>query len=107
MNFFFARGYYPKGGGEIHVTVKPVKQLKPLQLLERGSLVRITGCAFVAGVLPFKVCRHAVHYYETKTVCTPEMNTKFTTINIYGLKSESSIITIATSLILGIHVMVN
>ena len=42
--------------------VKPVKQLKPLQLLERGSLVRITGCAFVAGVLPFKVCRHVFHY---------------------------------------------
>lgn len=36
--------------------VKPVKQLKPFQLLERGSLVRITGCAFVAGVLPFRVC---------------------------------------------------
>ncbi|XP_020608181.1 RNA 3'-terminal phosphate cyclase-like, partial [Orbicella faveolata] len=51
------RGYYPKGGGEIHVKVKPVKQLKPLQLLERGSLVRITGCAFVAGVLPFKIAQ--------------------------------------------------
>ena len=47
--------------------VKPVKQLKPLQLLERGSLVRITGYAFVAGVLPFKVCRHVFHY-KTKTV---------------------------------------
>lgn len=69
------------------MTVKPVKQLKPLQLLERGSLVRITGCAFVAGVLPFKVCRQAIHY-KPKTVCTPEMNTKFTTINIYGFKSE-------------------
>ena len=55
-SYFVTRGYYPKGGGEIHVTVNPVKQLKPLQLLERGSLARITGCAFVAGVLPFKVC---------------------------------------------------
>ena len=69
------------------MTVKPVKQLKPLQLLERGSLVRITGCAFVAGVLPFKVCRHAIHC-KTKTVCTQEMYTKFTTMNIYGFKSE-------------------
>jgi len=62
FQLFFTRGYYPKGGGEIQVKVKPVKQLKPLQLLERGSLVRITGSAFVAGVLPFKVCRHVIHY---------------------------------------------
>ena len=48
--------------------VKPVKQLKPLQLLERGSLVKITGCAFVAGVLPFKVCRHVIHYYSNTEV---------------------------------------
>ena len=68
------------------MTVKPVKQLKPLQLLERGSLVRITGCAFVAGVLPFKVCTRAIHY-KTKAVCT-RMNTRFTAINIHGFKSE-------------------
>ena len=53
--FFCTRGYYPKGGGEIHVTVNPVKQLKPLQLLQRGTLSKITGRAYVAGVLPFKV----------------------------------------------------
>ncbi|XP_073227285.1 RNA 3'-terminal phosphate cyclase-like [Porites lutea] len=51
------RGYYPKGGGEIHVTVKPVKQLRPLQLLERGSLTRITGRAFVAGRLPLRIAQ--------------------------------------------------
>ena len=53
--FFCTRGYYPKGGGEIHVTVNPIKQLKPLQLLQRGLLSKITGRAYVAGVLPFKV----------------------------------------------------
>ena len=53
--FFCTRGYYPKGGGEIQVTVNPVKQLKPLQLLQRGTLSKITGRAYVAGVLPFKV----------------------------------------------------
>ena len=53
--FFCTRGYYPKGGGEIHVTVNPVKQLKPLQLLQSGTLSKITGRAYVAGVLPFKV----------------------------------------------------
>lgn len=51
------RGYFPKGGGQIQVTVKPVKQLRPLQLLERGSLARITGRAFVAGILPFRIAQ--------------------------------------------------
>ena len=60
--FSSTRGYYPKGGGEIHVTVKPVKQLRPLQLLERGSLTRITGRAFVAGRLPFRVSYSLIVY---------------------------------------------
>ena len=54
-SFIFSSGYYPKGGGEVHVAVNPIKQLRPLQLLERGPLARITGRAFVAGVLPLKV----------------------------------------------------
>ncbi|XP_067027666.1 RNA 3'-terminal phosphate cyclase-like isoform X1 [Acropora muricata] len=50
-------GYYPKGGGEVRVAVNPIKQLQPLQLLERGPLARITGRAFVAGVLPLKIAQ--------------------------------------------------
>ena len=49
------RGYYPKGGGEVQVKVKPTKQLRPVELTTFGTLLRITGRAFVAGVLPFKV----------------------------------------------------
>ena len=44
------------------MTVKPVKQLRPLQLLERGSLTRITGHAFVAGRLPFRVSYSLIVY---------------------------------------------
>ena len=44
------------------MTVKPVKQLRPLQLLERGSLTRITGRAFVAGRLPFRVSYSLIVY---------------------------------------------
>lgn len=53
----FCRGYYPKGGGEVIVRVSPVKQLAPVTLTERGSVTRISGRAFVAGALPFKVRR--------------------------------------------------
>lgn len=49
------RGYYPKGGGEVVVTVNPVKELQPVTMTERGTITKIYGRAFVAGVLPSKV----------------------------------------------------
>ncbi|ELV10511.1 RNA 3'-terminal phosphate cyclase [Tupaia chinensis] len=51
------RGYYPKGGGEVIVRMSPVKQLNPINLTDRGSVTKIYGRAFVAGVLPFKVAK--------------------------------------------------
>ncbi|RMF83846.1 MAG: RNA 3'-phosphate cyclase [Nitrospinota bacterium] len=36
-------GFYPQGGGEMEVWIRPVKRLFPLQLLERGALLKITG----------------------------------------------------------------
>ncbi|KAK2148904.1 hypothetical protein LSH36_476g02054 [Paralvinella palmiformis] len=51
------RGFYPKGGGEVSLTINPIKSLEPVILLERGNVLRVTGCAYVAGVLPFKVAR--------------------------------------------------
>lgn len=51
----FYRGYYPKGGGEVIVRMSPIKQLNPINITDRGSVTKIYGRAFVAGVLPFKV----------------------------------------------------
>ncbi|XP_021918081.1 RNA 3'-terminal phosphate cyclase isoform X2 [Zootermopsis nevadensis] len=53
------RGYFPRGGGEVHIRVQPVKQLKAVNLIESGRVVRIRGWAFVAGSLPIKVA-HAM-----------------------------------------------
>lgn len=42
------RGYFPKGGGEVVTTVKPLAQgdkLKSLKLVERGKVKRICGIA--------------------------------------------------------------
>ncbi|KAL1709944.1 RNA 3'-terminal phosphate cyclase domain-containing protein [Schizophyllum commune] len=45
------RGYYPKGGGQLEIVVRPVVgPLKPVTLLERGKVQRIRGIAHVAGV---------------------------------------------------------
>lgn len=51
----FRRGYYPKGGGEVIVRMSPVKQLSPISLIDRGTVTKIYGRAFVAGTLPIKV----------------------------------------------------
>lgn len=32
-------GYVPAGGGELHITIQPVKHLQPLIILQRGKLV--------------------------------------------------------------------
>lgn len=53
--FMLSRGYYPKGGGEVMVKVNPVKELSPINMTERGTITKIYGRAFVAGVLPYKV----------------------------------------------------
>lgn len=59
------RGFYPKGGGEVMVTVNPVKELTPVTMTERGNITKIYGRAYVAGVLPFKVkftLTHITHF---------------------------------------------
>ncbi|KAI5900107.1 RNA 3'-terminal phosphate cyclase [Schizophyllum commune H4-8] len=45
------RGYYPKGGGRLEVTIRPVTgPLRPVTLLRRGKVQRVRGIAHVAGV---------------------------------------------------------
>jgi RNA 3'-terminal phosphate cyclase (ATP) len=44
-------GWYPKGGGVIHVEVQPSPSLGPISLLERGSLRKIRGFS-AASLLP-------------------------------------------------------
>ncbi|XP_043481959.1 RNA 3'-terminal phosphate cyclase [Leptopilina heterotoma] len=46
------RGYYPAGGGEFHLKIKPVKNLNAITLTDAGYPVKITGWSYVAGVVP-------------------------------------------------------
>ena len=34
------------------MTIEPVRSLKPIEMLERGTLVQITGYSYVAGKIP-------------------------------------------------------
>ncbi|XP_049296115.1 RNA 3'-terminal phosphate cyclase [Anopheles funestus] len=49
------RGYFPKGGGQCVVEVRPVQSLRPISLVDVGTVTRFFGWSFVAGVLPLKI----------------------------------------------------
>ncbi|KAJ7470403.1 RNA 3'-terminal phosphate cyclase domain-containing protein [Mycena latifolia] len=47
------RGYFPRGGGEVHVTVSPGvdgAKLRSASVMERGAVTRIGGIAHIAGL---------------------------------------------------------
>jgi len=46
------RGYYPKGGGIVKLKTKPIASLKPIQVEERGDIVKIEIHAFCSGIIP-------------------------------------------------------
>ena len=37
------------------MTVTPLKQLNPIEMIDPGQVTSVTGTAYVAGVLPIKV----------------------------------------------------
>jgi RNA 3'-terminal phosphate cyclase (ATP) len=43
-------GFYPRGGGEVQAAVKPITALAPLDLSDRGKLLRIRAISAVAGL---------------------------------------------------------
>lgn len=47
-------GFYPRGGGHIRAEIEPVKEIKPLKILEPGRLLRIEGISGVAN-LPLSI----------------------------------------------------
>ncbi|KAK0144125.1 RNA 3'-terminal phosphate cyclase [Merluccius polli] len=78
------RGYYPKGGGEVVVTVNPIKQLSPITMTDRGTITKIYGRAFVAGVLPYKLAKDM----STAAVRTIRREIKDLYINIPSLQEK-------------------
>lgn len=43
-------GFYPAGGGKLRVNVQPVSRLTPLELLDRGRVLRARASAVVANL---------------------------------------------------------
>ncbi|XP_034076588.1 RNA 3'-terminal phosphate cyclase [Gymnodraco acuticeps] len=80
------RAYYPKGGGEVMVTVNPVKELQPVLMTERGKLTKCYGRAFVAGVLPYKLAKDM----SSAAVRTIRREIKDLYINIPALQEKEN-----------------
>lgn len=49
------RGYYPVGKGKVIIYTNPMKQLRPVTILDQGKVVKITGWSFVSGSLPMSI----------------------------------------------------
>lgn len=47
-------GFYPRGGGRVRARIFPAKSIKPLMLIERGSIKGLKGCSCV-GNLPLSI----------------------------------------------------
>ena len=43
-------GFYPKGGGRIQLKINPVQELKPITLIDRGSLKKIRGISAISNL---------------------------------------------------------
>ncbi|MFH1335461.1 MAG: RNA 3'-terminal phosphate cyclase, partial [Candidatus Zixiibacteriota bacterium] len=66
-------GWYPKGGGEVLGTIQPTLKFNPMELSERGKLIRLSGISVVSN-LPMSIAErqrdHAVNILREKGFST-------------------------------------
>jgi RNA 3'-phosphate cyclase len=43
-------GFYPRGGGKIRLKINPVRELKPISLVDRGSLKKVRGLSAISNL---------------------------------------------------------
>jgi RNA 3'-terminal phosphate cyclase (ATP) len=43
-------GFYPRGGGEIHLKINPVHELKPISLVDRSPLRKVRGLSAISNL---------------------------------------------------------
>jgi RNA 3'-terminal phosphate cyclase (ATP) len=58
------RGHYPKGGGKVKMTIDPVRALKSIRLLERGTRVSLEGVSHCVKLPSHVAQRQASAAYE-------------------------------------------
>lgn len=63
-------GFYPAGGGKIRVMIEPVPKLSRLDLVERGTLMRMSATAVVAN-LPRHITERELHVLKRELDLDP------------------------------------
>lgn len=66
------RGYYPKGGGELHLRIKPVRKLEAVALTDAGVPRGITGWSYVAGAVHINEAHKMAN--DAKTMLTNKLS---------------------------------
>ena len=51
------KGYFPRGGGQLILTVPPVRSLRPVTMTEMGEVTKVTVTSSVAGSLPVSIAQ--------------------------------------------------
>ncbi|XP_015430358.1 PREDICTED: RNA 3'-terminal phosphate cyclase [Dufourea novaeangliae] len=86
------RGYYPKGGGEIHLYIKPVHVLNAITLVDPGVPNEVLGWAYVAGVVPIKEAHKMAE--DARSILIEgfhKHNIHVPPVNIYTYKEDQSV----------------
>jgi RNA 3'-phosphate cyclase len=86
-------GFYPQGGGIIQAIIRPAGPLQPLQLSERGALLRIQGISAVANLdneIALRQKHQALRRLEP--LC---QDTKIKTLNLPSMGKGTFILLIA------------
>mmetsp|Transcript_13471 Transcript_13471/g.20493 ORF Transcript_13471/g.20493 Transcript_13471/m.20493 type:complete len:431 (-) Transcript_13471:1514-2806(-) len=94
-----SRGYYPKGGGVVHVEVEPIHTLKPISLVDRGSVTQISirswhagNCHYSVALKMHKAAKTAILEKYPNAILKEEVITENT-----GCGSASGIMLIAST----------
>ncbi len=64
-------GFYPAGGGRVRVSIRPAERLRPVELVERGRIVRREARAVVAR-LPVHIAEREVDVIRRRLTWPPE-----------------------------------
>ncbi|KAK0176440.1 hypothetical protein PV328_000573 [Microctonus aethiopoides] len=84
------RGYYPKGGGEVHLKISLIKYLTSIEMLHQGNIESISGWAYVAGSIHLNEAYHRADV--AKNTITKKLmingNTSIPAINIEAYRED-------------------
>jgi RNA 3'-terminal phosphate cyclase (ATP) len=64
-------GFYPRGGGVVHVDIETVEHLRPFELLERGPVLELGATAMVAN-LPMHIAQRELQVIGDALQLAPE-----------------------------------